>query len=122
MAVRYGEELYSCGMFLYSALPHPSPVAMAGHGVKHTNAADSPPVSSKRLATLSAKKKALTEMPISLRKVLWQSNLHWTDTLITFLSENPETHLKLFSDSVKTAKTQGCAKVWISSPMLGMCN
>ena len=92
------------------------------HGVKHTNAADSPPVSSKRLATPSAKKKALTEMPISSCKVLWQSNLHWTDTLITFLSENPETHLKLFSDSVKTAKTQGCAKVWISSPMLGMCN
>src|SRR5260370_12195994 len=92
------------------------------HVVKHTNAADSPPVSSKRLATPSAKKKALTEMPISLCKVLWQSNLHWTDTLVTFLSENPETCLKLFSDSVKTAKTQGHAKVWISSPMLSVCN
>ncbi len=35
---------------------------MAGHGIKHTNTVDNLPVSSKRLATLSAKKKALTEL------------------------------------------------------------
>ncbi len=78
-------------MVLHSALI-PFAVAMAGHDVKHTNTANNLPISSKRLATPSAKKKALTEVSVSSCTVLC---LHWTDTLITFLYENPETCLMI---------------------------
>ena len=92
---------------------------MTSRGAKRASTTDPQLPTSKRVATPSLKKKAAqldvedasTSLP-SLHKVMWQANPQWTDTLIMFLSENPDTRLKLFSDSVKLAKAQGRAKVW----------
>jgi hypothetical protein len=35
----------------------------------------------------------------------------WTDHLVAKLTENPDTHLHLFSNSTETAKTEGCKLV-----------
>ncbi|KAJ7251956.1 hypothetical protein C8J57DRAFT_1077703 [Mycena rebaudengoi] len=43
--------------------------------------------------------------------VNWSKNTHWTDMLITYLSENPVFRRKLFSDSTAEARKRGEAKV-----------
>jgi len=93
-------------------VPHsvliPFAVIMAGCDVKHTNTADNLPISSKRLATLSAKKKALTEVSVSSHKVLC---LHWTDALITFIYENPETCLMILLRWLSLNVVQQCGSL-----------
>jgi hypothetical protein len=41
----------------------------------------------------------------------WTKNLVWTDSLVTYLSENPAFHIKLFSDSTAAAKKAGRDKL-----------
>src|SRR5258708_27715492 len=49
----------------------------------------------------------------SVPKILWDTNPWWTDHLVTYLAENVNICLKMFSDSTSQAKEEGCKKVHI---------
>src|SRR5260221_10367027 len=49
----------------------------------------------------------------SVPKILWDTNPQWTDHLVTYLAENVNICLKMFSDSTNQAKEEGCKKVHI---------
>ena len=49
----------------------------------------------------------------SVPKILWDTNPQWTDCLVTYLAENVDIRLKMFSDSTSQAKEEGRKKVRI---------
>jgi hypothetical protein len=66
-------------------------------------------------STKSARVKRATDKKVAEEtvnsKILWHSNRHWTDGLVTHLLENTDLRIKLFSDSTTKPKAEDRSKI-----------